>query len=180
MNVFALVDGDPLADPEPLIRRVYAYVAYRLGHGPEAEDVVAATFERALRYRHTYSPKRGEPMAWLVGIAKHCLNDALSARAQAPAELRPEDDGSASFEEASLERLALREAIARLSERDQELLALRYGADMSARAIAKLMNARPNAVEVALHRAVSRLREELEPPVGRPHAPSSAATPEAF
>ena len=30
---------DPLADPEPLIRRVYAYVAYRLGEGAEAEDV---------------------------------------------------------------------------------------------------------------------------------------------
>ena len=26
---------DPLANPEALIRRVYAFVAYRLGDGPE-------------------------------------------------------------------------------------------------------------------------------------------------
>ncbi len=29
---------DPLANPEPLIRRVYAYVAYFVGDGPDAED----------------------------------------------------------------------------------------------------------------------------------------------
>ena len=38
---------DPLADPEPLIRRVYAYVAYRIGDGPDAEDVTSEVFERA-------------------------------------------------------------------------------------------------------------------------------------
>ena len=37
---------DPLANPEPLIRRIHAYVAYRIGEGAEAEDVVSATFER--------------------------------------------------------------------------------------------------------------------------------------
>ncbi|MGD0714498.1 MAG: hypothetical protein ABSB24_09975 [Gaiellaceae bacterium] len=30
---------DPLAHPEPLIRRVYAYVAYRIGDGADGEDV---------------------------------------------------------------------------------------------------------------------------------------------
>ena len=42
---------DPLANPEPLIRRVYSYVAYRVGAGPEAEDITSETFERALRYK---------------------------------------------------------------------------------------------------------------------------------
>ncbi len=40
---------DPLRDPESLIRRVHAYVAYRLGNGPGAEDVTSDVFERALR-----------------------------------------------------------------------------------------------------------------------------------
>ncbi len=42
---------DPLANPEEAVRRVYAYAAYRLGDGAEAEDVTSATIERALRYR---------------------------------------------------------------------------------------------------------------------------------
>src|SRR5436190_13199498 len=40
------MSNDPLADPEPLIRRIYAYVAYRIGDGPDAEDVTSATIER--------------------------------------------------------------------------------------------------------------------------------------
>jgi len=38
-----MFERDPLANPEPLIRRVYAYVAYRIGDGPDAEDVTSAT-----------------------------------------------------------------------------------------------------------------------------------------
>src|SRR5881227_2672922 len=55
---------DPLANPEPLIRRVYAYAAYRLGDGPDAEDATSDTFERALRYRESYDRGKGEPAAW--------------------------------------------------------------------------------------------------------------------
>ena len=150
---------DPLATPEPLIRRVYAYVAYRLGDGPDAEDVVAAAFERAVRYRHTYDRKRGEPIAWLVGIAKHCINDALAAESRRPsAEIAPAETG---FEDAAVQRVTLHAAIARLGERDQELLALRYGADLSTKAIGELVGARTNSVDVALHRAHARLRREL-------------------
>ena len=61
---------DPLANPEALIRRVYAYVAYRLGDGPDAEDVTSEVFERALRYRESYDRSKGEPIAWLLGIAQ--------------------------------------------------------------------------------------------------------------
>src|SRR5918999_4894134 len=50
---------DPLANPEPLIRRVYSYVAYRLGDGPDAEDVTSDVFERALRYRESYDRQKG-------------------------------------------------------------------------------------------------------------------------
>ncbi len=112
---------DPLHNPEPLIERVYAYVAYRIGPGPEAEDVVSATFERALKYRASYDKNLGE-------------------------------------------------AVARLTDRERELIALRYGADLTARSIAKLVGASTNAVEVALHRALARLRDELE----RPSAPEVA------
>ena len=60
---------DPLANPEPLIERVYAYVAYRIGGGADAEDVTSIAIERALRYRSSYDPRKGEPIAWLLGIA---------------------------------------------------------------------------------------------------------------
>jgi len=54
-------ERDPLTDPAPLVRRVYAYVAYRIGDGADAEDVTSATLERAIRYRREFDPRRGEP-----------------------------------------------------------------------------------------------------------------------
>jgi len=152
---------DPLADPELLLRRVYAYVAYRIGPGPDAEDVTSETYARALRARDTYDPARGTPVAWLIGIARRCLAEALAARPLLSAE-RPDVADAGDLEERSIRRLSLAAAVESLDEREQELIALRYGADLSARRIGEILGLRTNAVEVALHRALLRLRDRLE------------------
>jgi RNA polymerase sigma factor (sigma-70 family) len=155
---------DPLANPEALIRRVYAYAAYRLGDGPDAEDVTSEVFERALRYRASYDRSKGEPVAWLLGIAARCTTAAFAARAaerSAPTEVAELTDNR-SFEEDSVRRLTMAAAVAQLGERDQELIALRYGADLTAAQIAAVTDSKTNAVEVALHRALERLRSILD------------------
>jgi RNA polymerase sigma factor (sigma-70 family) len=155
-----MLSRDPFADPEALIRRVYAYVAYRVGDGPDAEDVTAEAFERGLRYRDSYDRSKGEPAAWLIGIARRLIDTRRWAEL-ATGDL-PETASVADLEEESVQRLTLAAAVARLGERDRELVALRYGADLSAREIARLLEMRTNAVEVALHRALARLRTFLE------------------
>ena len=50
----------------------------------------------------------------------------------------------------------------KMRDRDRELIALRYGADLTARQIAELQGAKTNAIEVALHRALTRLRGQYE------------------
>jgi RNA polymerase sigma factor (sigma-70 family) len=156
----ALLQPDPLRDPEPLIRRVYSYVAYRLGDGPDAEDMTNETFVRALRYRDTFDASKGEPISWLIGIARRCVDESFShAR---PGSDPPDREAAGDLEADVVQRLTLRAAVSRLSERDRELIALRYGADLSARQIAERVELSTNAVEVALHRARLRLREELE------------------
>jgi RNA polymerase sigma-70 factor, ECF subfamily len=160
---------DPLADPEPLIRHVYAYAAYRLGDGPDAEDVTSEVFERALRYRRSYDRGKGEPIAWLLGIARRCADDALAARRQDHA-AEVEIMDTRNVEEESVRRLTLRAALTQLSERDQELVALRYGAGLTAAQAAAVLGMQTNAVEVALHRALRRLQAILlaeEPPSAR-------------
>ena len=152
---------DPLANPEELIRRVYAYAAYRLGDGPDAEDVTSEVFERALRYRKSYDRSKGKPVAWLLGIARRCANDAVAARPDDRIGIREAADGR-SLEEDSLRRLTLAAAVAQLGDRDQELIALRFGADLTAAQIAELLDAQTNAIEVALHRALGRLRTILD------------------
>src|SRR2546430_16023768 len=101
---------DPLANPAPLIRRVYSYVAYRLGDGPDAEDVTSEVFERALRYRQSYDESRGLPEQWLIGIARRCVDDALAARRGSPAEVE-EAAAPVDVEGDAVRRLALAAAL---------------------------------------------------------------------
>jgi RNA polymerase sigma-70 factor (ECF subfamily) len=167
--------GDPLADSEELLHRTYAYVAYRLGDGPDAEDVTSEAFARALRYRETFDERRGRPIDWMIGIARRCVNDALAARQVAPAQ-PAEAVQAGDLADDAIRRLELADAVAKLSTRDRELVALRYGADLKAREIAPLLGLSTNGVEVALHRALRRLRQVLD---GRPDAAGdSVATPE--
>lgn len=147
---------DPLAAPGPLLDRVYAYVAYRLGAGDLAEDVTADAFERALRYRSTYEPSRGTPEAWVIGIARRCIADLASV--PITEELAEQDGGSSRFDEATDRRLDLADALAHLGDRDRELIALRYGADLDSKTISRFLDTAPGAVDVALHRALARLR----------------------
>jgi RNA polymerase sigma factor (sigma-70 family) len=153
---------DPLANPAPLIRRVYSYVAYRIGDSAEAEDVTSDVFERALRYRDSYDASRGQPLSWLLGIARRSIEDARLRRPQT-ADLHDLDHASAEdLEGSAVRRLSLATAINGLDERDRDLLALRYGADLSAREIAAVLELKTNAVEVALHRARARLQTQLK------------------
>jgi len=162
---------DPLANPEPLIKRVYAYVAYRVGDGPDAEDLTSETFERALRYKKSYDSSKGEPIAWLIGIARRCIEGRPPSLEVSSEHLEAADHGD--LESDAVRRIALSGAVSRLESRDRELISLRYGADLTARQIAELQGSKTNAVEVALHRALGRLRTHLEddsPPVRKSQA----------
>jgi RNA polymerase sigma-70 factor (ECF subfamily) len=154
------VRRDPLYDPEPLIRQVYAYVAYRIGAGADAEDVTSETFERALRYRGSFDPGKGTPIVWLCGIARRALAGRFG---QAELALDDEqEDVAGGFEQQAAARLDLKEALACLSKRERELISLRYGADLSSKEIGLLLGLEPGTVDVSLHRAKARLRLLLE------------------
>ena len=154
------------ADTRHLVRHVYAYVAYRIGDGPDAEDITSETFERALRYRHAFDSRRGNEMQWLIGIARRCIAD-VALRREIPID-NVSEQAIEGHEERVLRRGELTAAVARLDERDRELVALRYGGDLTARQIGELLGLKTNAVEVALHRALARLRRDLSEHEPRP------------
>jgi RNA polymerase sigma-70 factor (ECF subfamily) len=151
----------------------YAYVAYRIGDGPDAEDVTSEAFARALRYRDSFDESKGDVVAWLIGIARRCIAAHFAEREPTVAEM-PESAAPGNLADDALRRLELARAMATLEERDRELLALRYGADLTAKQIAELLGLRVNTVEVSLHRVLRRLRTALVEPPGPPPEPGTA------
>ena len=79
---------------------LYAYVAGLLRDRAAAEEVTAAAFERAYRKRDRFDPERGEPRAWLFGIARNAALDELRRRGrQAELAAEPADLHSFGVEE---------------------------------------------------------------------------------
>ena len=153
---------DPLADPAPLIRRVYRYVAFRIGDGADAEDVTSEVFERALRYRGSFDSSKGDIVEWLIGIARRAVAEHHATRAAAPGSLTEvELEAPGDMASENVQRLTLEAALSTLPERDRDLIGLRYGAGLRAREIADILGMQTHAVEVALSRAVARLRAAM-------------------
>jgi DNA-directed RNA polymerase specialized sigma24 family protein len=94
---------------------VSTYLAYRVGHGPDAEDITSDAFERALRYRDSFDARRGDPAAWLIGIARRCIADAAVVRPLLVAEI-PGSAAPGDVEEDGVRRVELAAALATLSE----------------------------------------------------------------
>lgn len=151
--------------------RVYDYVRYRVGDPETADDVVAQVFERALVGLDRYRPERGALAAWLFGIARHAVSDHLRARTRRRwfsldllsnrASTAPQPEQVVLGNEMRDELL---HAVAQLSDRERELIALKFGAKLTNRQIAELTGLSASNVGVILYRAVRRLRAKLSVP----------------
>jgi RNA polymerase sigma-70 factor (ECF subfamily) len=150
---------------------VYRYVRFRLATREAAEDVTSEVFIKALRALDRYDPSRASPRTWLLRIARNAVTDhlrSLRRRSSLHVSLDRIPDLVADVpnqEERVLreERLAmLLNANSRLRRADQEILSLRYGAELSNQEIAEALKISGNAVAVRVHRALARLKEAVE------------------
>ncbi len=145
---------------------VYAYVASLLRDAGAAEEVTAAAFERAYRKRRRFDPERGEPRAWLFGIARNAALDELRRRGrQADLAAEPADLDSLGAEEGaerSERRLAVSAALERLAPRERELIALKFFAGLGNAEIALVLGIGESNAGTKLHRAMTKLREACD------------------
>jgi RNA polymerase sigma-70 factor, ECF subfamily len=147
-------------------RDLYAYVCSLLGDPAAAEDVTALAYERAYRRRRTFDRRRGEERAWLFGIARNAALDELRRRRRVAAlATEPPDEQLAGPEdgaEVALRRTAVRSALADLSARERELVALKFGAGLSGGEIAKVLGMSETGVSTFLYRTMGKLREACD------------------
>jgi RNA polymerase sigma-70 factor (ECF subfamily) len=162
---------------------VYGFLAYRIDGIETVEDLTQATFERALRAWSRFDPRKAPVRTWLFAIARNLLIDHRRTRrgeltqpiddAILPAIPGPEGRHAASSE--------LIDALSQLSEREREVLALRYGGDLTGPEIARLLDLSLANVQQLTSRALRKLRGLLEPsysaPVASSHPSAISANP---
>lgn len=159
---------------------VYGFFGYRVGSREEAEDLTQLTFERALRAWDRFDPGRASARTWLLAIAHNLLVDHYRGDRSARQEPIPEGEAG----EASLGQVSdpsegtlgispeLEGALGELSERERELIALRFGGDLTGPEIAGITGLSTDNVHQILSRSLRRLRTELEAEAGHDSSPA--------
>jgi RNA polymerase sigma factor (sigma-70 family) len=144
---------------------VHAYLVYLTGDRVAADDLTAATFERALRTWRRFDPRRASARTWLCRMARSTALDWF--RAEERRRRREERAAAAEPREPAPEPLVpglsppLDAALRRLSPADREVLALRVVLELEGPQAAALLGITPTACSTRLSRALRRLEEEL-------------------
>jgi RNA polymerase sigma-70 factor (ECF subfamily) len=150
---------------EQHVPRVYGFFAYLLGSRADAEDLTQQTFERALRAWGRYDESRGSASTWLLAIARNLLVDHMRAAGTARMQTVDEVDLESIATTRDRHSLGLdpelERALADLGPRERELIALRFGGDLTGAEIAAIMDLSVPNVQQILSRSLRRMRASL-------------------
>jgi RNA polymerase sigma-70 factor, ECF subfamily len=167
----AAAETDALVDWEAVyaeqLPHVHNFFRFRTGDAGVAEELTAQTFEQAWRARESYQPARGAPSAWLFAIARNVAVSYFRRRPGRDLSLDGVDQVSPAPEPDELAQRdddlrQLRRLTVTLPNRDRELIALKYGAGLTNREIARLTGLGESHVGTLLHRTVQRQRAAWE------------------
>ena len=161
VTVEEAIDWDAVYREE--LPRVLNFLRYRVFDPATAEDLTSVTFEKAWRARQRYRKDRASVSTWLLSIARNVAIDHFR-RARTRSEVPLEDDAvpdAVTPETEAVrrdEQRRLGALLAGLPPRERELIALKYGAGATNRAIATLTGLSESNVGTILHRTVVTLR----------------------
>lgn len=137
--------------------KVYRYCYRRLTDREFAEDMTQEVFLRVLKsigsYRHY-----GKFENYLYVIAKNLIKDSYGKR-----EILPIEDVECAVEETGFDGIEkyilLSKALAKIPEREREILLLRYDADLKIKDIARVMGMNLSTTKYHLKKGIQMLKE---------------------
>jgi RNA polymerase sigma factor (sigma-70 family) len=149
---------------------VYTLALRALRNRSAADDVTQEVFIRVWKSRSAFDPRRAELPAWIVGITRNAVTDALSASARenrkvfAAAELQPEAEDAAASASAEVlaDRLLLDGELDRLGEPQGSIMRLAFYDDLTHDQISRQLNLPLGTVKSHIRRSLSHLRHRLE------------------
>ncbi|MCP5097393.1 MAG: RNA polymerase sigma factor [Chloroflexi bacterium] len=153
------------------VERIYAYAFRQLQEESAAQDITAVTFEKALRHIRSYQWQGKSVCAWLYRIARNeMIQQHRKQRWQLPWQpfYANGRSGNGEFRQPetsimrSQQEQLLHDALNTLSIKDSEILKLRFFEGLTGDEIAEVFDCSTNSAYVRLHRALNRLRQQMD------------------
>ena len=148
---------------------VYTLALRALRNRSAADDVTQEVFIRVWKSRTMFDPRKAALPAWIVGITRNAISDALATSAResrkvlAAVELQPESEPMASSSaEILADRLLLDGELARLGEPQGSIMRLAFYDDLTHDQISRQLNLPLGTVKSHIRRSLSHLRHRLE------------------
>jgi RNA polymerase sigma-70 factor (ECF subfamily) len=154
---------------ERYVDKIYSYVYYRTGNEPDAEDLTARVFFRAMQHIVTYE-ERGFPFsAWLYRIAHNLVANWHRDHSRRQVfsidnleHWHVTQEGPESAAEQMGDREALLQAIQRLPADRQDLLIFKFVEQLTNAEIGVIMDRSEGAIKSLYYRTLQELRLELD------------------
>lgn len=144
---------------------VYRYFYFRTENSKDAEDLTSQVFLKVFIGLPDYH-ERGQFSAWLFTIVRNQVTDYFrtGSREVSLEIVDPVDEAHDLLSQAvhSDEIQRLQHLIRSLPEEDQELIRLRFVADLGYREIGAVLNRKEDAVRKSIDRLLARMESQLE------------------
>lgn len=149
--------------------RIYNYVHYRVSDFHAADDLISQIFEKLYTNLKYYQPKKAAFSAWLFSVARNTITDYYRSQMRTQftsmeisAELIDNEPDPADIVGFNETQQQLLKALASLTRRERDVIAMKFWSGYSNRNIARLVGISESNTGIILFRAMRRLRKLLE------------------
>jgi RNA polymerase sigma-70 factor (ECF subfamily) len=150
--------------------KIFGYILNRVGHRQEAEDLTSQTFAKVLANLGRYEERGISFSAWVYRIATNTIIDNSRKKkefAMDPEIIRESLAGTSTIspeEQVCLLETGeeLRHCLDQLKDDYQEVLSLKFFEELNNNEIAEILECKPSAVAVKVHRALKALKKEVD------------------
>jgi len=153
-----------------LFKPVLAYIKSRLNNESAAQEIAAVTWQKVYEHQNQFNPEKGRPEQWIFTIARNEVNKYRRFwQLKRFFSLTDEEEQFACAEKTPFEKLVYQEqnkillaAMAQLTDRERDLIALKFYSGLNNRQIASITALSESNVGTIINRAVAKLRSRLE------------------
>lgn len=150
------------------VQAIFRYIYHRVNDTQLSEDMTGDVFTRALKGITDYRDQGKPFVAWLYSIAHARVVDHYRRVERRPLESDLDDEPIPVKSDMDAEIMrkqaakVLKEAIARLTDEQQQVVVLRFVEGYRIEAVAEIMGKNANAIKALQHRALRALASRLE------------------